>query len=139
MMRSKEDRGLESASWHLQSRGRIHTFVGTHFQLHNTGLGFCADCQADGDIPGCPMTLAPCSNNRQQQVGDDTPRDDFQSRKTSGWCLLGCPSVPFKVAPLCGPMSLDRPWFLTERTCHRYAHIILALDLDQHQRTEHLI
>lgn len=53
------------------SGGQIHIFVDVHFQLHNTGLGFCADCQADGDILGCPMTLAPCSNNRQQQVGDD--------------------------------------------------------------------
>lgn len=43
-------------------------------KLHNTGLGFCADCQAEGDILGCPMTLAPCSNNRQQQNLEHTSR-----------------------------------------------------------------
>ncbi|XP_039692988.1 polypeptide N-acetylgalactosaminyltransferase 15 isoform X1 [Pteropus medius] len=36
-------------------------------KLHNTGLGFCADCQAEGDILGCTMMLAPCSDGRQQQ------------------------------------------------------------------------
>lgn len=46
-------------------------------KLHNTGLGFCADCQADGDIPGCPMTLAPCSNNRQQQNLEHTSRKEI--------------------------------------------------------------
>lgn len=43
-------------------------------KLHNTGLGFCADCQAEEDIPGCPMTLAPCSNNRPQQNLEHTSR-----------------------------------------------------------------
>lgn len=46
-------------------------------KLHNTGLGFCADCQAEGDIPGCPMTLAPCSNNRQQQNLQHTSRKEI--------------------------------------------------------------
>lgn len=46
-------------------------------KLHNTGLGFCADCQADGDILGCPMTLAPCSNNRQQQNLQHTSRKEI--------------------------------------------------------------
>ncbi|XP_036999853.2 polypeptide N-acetylgalactosaminyltransferase 15 isoform X2 [Artibeus jamaicensis] len=36
-------------------------------KLHNTGLGFCADCQAEGDLLGCALMLAPCSNSRQQQ------------------------------------------------------------------------
>lgn len=43
-------------------------------KLHNTGLGFCVDCQAEGDILGCPMTLAPCSSNRQQQNLEHTSR-----------------------------------------------------------------
>lgn len=46
-------------------------------KLHNTGLGFCVDCQAEGDIPGCPMTLAPCSNNRQQQNLEHTSRKEI--------------------------------------------------------------
>ncbi|XP_026635670.1 polypeptide N-acetylgalactosaminyltransferase 15 isoform X2 [Microtus ochrogaster] len=46
-------------------------------KLHNTGLGFCADCQAESDIPGCPMTLAPCSNNRQQQNLEHTSRKEI--------------------------------------------------------------
>ncbi|KAL1788252.1 polypeptide N-acetylgalactosaminyltransferase 15 [Sigmodon hispidus] len=43
--------------------GKIHIFVDA------TGLGFCADCHAKGDILGCHMTLAPCSNNWKQQDG----------------------------------------------------------------------
>uniref|UniRef100_A0A8C6GYW7 Polypeptide N-acetylgalactosaminyltransferase n=1 Tax=Mus spicilegus TaxID=10103 RepID=A0A8C6GYW7_MUSSI len=46
-------------------------------KLHNTGFGLCADCQADGDILGCPMTLAPCSNNRQQQNLEHTGRKEI--------------------------------------------------------------
>ncbi|XP_075844910.1 polypeptide N-acetylgalactosaminyltransferase 15 [Microtus pennsylvanicus] len=46
-------------------------------KLHNTGLGFCADCQAESDIPGCPMTLAPCSNDRQQQNLEHTSRKEI--------------------------------------------------------------
>ncbi|XP_029397820.1 polypeptide N-acetylgalactosaminyltransferase 15 isoform X2 [Mus pahari] len=42
-------------------------------KLHNTGFGLCADCQAEGGILGCPMTLAPCSNNRHQQVRPQQP------------------------------------------------------------------
>ncbi|KAH0502377.1 Polypeptide N-acetylgalactosaminyltransferase 15 [Microtus ochrogaster] len=64
-------------SEHRPSGGQIHIFVGAHFQLHNTGLGFCADCQAESDIPGCPMTLAPCSNNRQQQNLEHTSRKEI--------------------------------------------------------------
>lgn len=43
-------------------------------KLHNTGLGFCADCQAEGDILGCAMMLAPCSDSRQQQHLEHTGR-----------------------------------------------------------------
>ncbi|XP_021497397.1 polypeptide N-acetylgalactosaminyltransferase 15 [Meriones unguiculatus] len=46
-------------------------------KLHNTGLGFCADCQAEEDILGCPMTLVPCSNNRQQQSLEHTSRKEI--------------------------------------------------------------
>ncbi|KAF4020730.1 hypothetical protein G4228_012421 [Cervus hanglu yarkandensis] len=36
-------------------------------KLHNTGLGFCADCAAEGAAPGCAVVLAPCSDAQQQQ------------------------------------------------------------------------
>ncbi|KAM6223280.1 polypeptide N-acetylgalactosaminyltransferase 15 [Rhynchocyon petersi] len=36
-------------------------------KLHNTALDFCADCQAEGDVLGCPVTLVPCSDSRKQQ------------------------------------------------------------------------
>ncbi|XP_069874744.1 polypeptide N-acetylgalactosaminyltransferase 15 isoform X1 [Dipodomys merriami] len=36
-------------------------------KLRNKGLGFCADCQAEGETLGCPVVLASCSNRRQQQ------------------------------------------------------------------------
>lgn len=46
-------------------------------KLHSTGLGLCADCRAEGDLLGCPMTLAPCSNNRQQQNLEHTSRKEI--------------------------------------------------------------
>lgn len=46
-------------------------------KLHNTGLGFCADCPAEGDILGCAMMLAPCSDSRQQQHLEHTGRKDI--------------------------------------------------------------
>lgn len=46
-------------------------------KLHNTGFGFCADCQAEGDILGCPMRLAPCSDSRQQQHLEHTSRKEI--------------------------------------------------------------
>lgn len=46
-------------------------------KLHSTGLGLCADCQAEGDLLGCPMTLAPCSKNRQQQNLEHTGRKEI--------------------------------------------------------------
>uniref|UniRef100_A0A8C3WGH7 Polypeptide N-acetylgalactosaminyltransferase n=1 Tax=Catagonus wagneri TaxID=51154 RepID=A0A8C3WGH7_9CETA len=36
-------------------------------KLHNVGLGFCADCQEEGDVLGCAMMLAPCSDTQQRQ------------------------------------------------------------------------
>ncbi|XP_052046070.1 polypeptide N-acetylgalactosaminyltransferase 15 [Apodemus sylvaticus] len=51
-------------------------------KLHNNGFGLCADCQAEGDILGCPVTLAPCSNSRQQQNLEHTSRKEI---------LLGSP------------------------------------------------
>ncbi|XP_006883395.1 PREDICTED: polypeptide N-acetylgalactosaminyltransferase 15 [Elephantulus edwardii] len=36
-------------------------------KLHNAALGLCADCQAEGDVQGCPVTLVPCSDSRKQQ------------------------------------------------------------------------
>ncbi|XP_046495929.1 polypeptide N-acetylgalactosaminyltransferase 15 [Equus quagga] len=47
-------------------------------KLHNTGLGFCADCQAEGDILGCAMMLAPCSDSRQQQDLKHTGRKEIR-------------------------------------------------------------
>ncbi|XP_037701354.1 polypeptide N-acetylgalactosaminyltransferase 15 [Choloepus didactylus] len=46
-------------------------------KLHNTGLGFCVDCQAEGNILGCPMTLVPCSDSRQQQHLQHTGRKEI--------------------------------------------------------------
>nr|XP_004661378.2 polypeptide N-acetylgalactosaminyltransferase 15 [Jaculus jaculus] len=46
-------------------------------KLHNTGLGFCADCQVEGDILGCPVILAPCSDSRQQQGLEHTSRKEI--------------------------------------------------------------
>ncbi|GAB1298696.1 Polypeptide N-acetylgalactosaminyltransferase 15 [Apodemus speciosus] len=45
--------------------------------LHNTGFGLCADCQAEGDVLGCPVTLVPCSNSRQQQNLEHTSRKEI--------------------------------------------------------------
>uniref|UniRef100_A0A8C5YHT8 Polypeptide N-acetylgalactosaminyltransferase n=1 Tax=Microcebus murinus TaxID=30608 RepID=A0A8C5YHT8_MICMU len=56
-------------------------------KLHNTGLGFCADCQADGDILGCPMILAPCSDSRQQQHLEHTSRKEIHVGGPQRLCL----------------------------------------------------
>ncbi|XP_041518173.1 polypeptide N-acetylgalactosaminyltransferase 15 isoform X2 [Microtus oregoni] len=71
--------------YYFQNSGAYDPLMSPHggenlemsFKLHNTGLGFCADCQAESDIPGCPMTLAPCSNNRQQQNLEHTSRKEI--------------------------------------------------------------
>lgn len=64
--------------------GRIHFRMDVHFQLHNTGLGFCADCQAEGDLLGCAMMLAPCSDSRRQQVSGQSSQGSDQGRPISG-------------------------------------------------------
>lgn len=56
------------------AEGGIHFCVDVPLQLHNTGLGFCADCLAEGDVLGCAMMLAPCSDSQPQQVGGQQPQ-----------------------------------------------------------------
>ncbi|XP_008566386.1 PREDICTED: polypeptide N-acetylgalactosaminyltransferase 15 [Galeopterus variegatus] len=56
-------------------------------KLHNTGLGFCADCQAEGDILGCPMMLAPCSDSRQQQHLEHTRRREIHFGSPQHLCF----------------------------------------------------
>ncbi|KAM5230990.1 polypeptide N-acetylgalactosaminyltransferase 15 isoform 2-T3 [Hipposideros larvatus] len=56
-------------------------------KLHNTGLGFCADCQAEGDILGCAMTLAPCSDSRQQQHLEHAGRKDIRFGSPQHLCF----------------------------------------------------
>lgn len=90
------------------AEGGIH-FCECCLQLHNTGLGFCADCLAEGDVLGCAMMLAPCSDSQQQQVGG-------QCSQTCKGSLLGWPSLPFGASPFSGPMSLDCAWSPTLTT-----------------------
>lgn len=76
------------------------TLCDVHLQLHNTGLGLCADCQAAGDILGCAMALAPCSDSQQQQVGTPSSQESREDLKVS---FLGCTStslwsISFQVA-----------------------------------------
>ncbi|KAI2528487.1 LOW QUALITY PROTEIN: polypeptide N-acetylgalactosaminyltransferase 15 [Homo sapiens] len=56
-------------------------------KLHNTGLGLCADCQAEGDILGCPMVLAPCSDSRQQQYLQHTSRKEIHFGSPQHLCF----------------------------------------------------
>ncbi|XP_037380615.1 polypeptide N-acetylgalactosaminyltransferase 15 [Talpa occidentalis] len=46
-------------------------------KLHNTGLGFCADCRADRELLGCAVVLAPCSDSRWQQHLEHTGRKEI--------------------------------------------------------------
>ncbi|XP_010996353.1 polypeptide N-acetylgalactosaminyltransferase 15 [Camelus dromedarius] len=46
-------------------------------KLHNTGLGFCADCQAEGDLLGSAVMLAPCRDSQQQQHLEHTGRKEI--------------------------------------------------------------
>ncbi|XP_047387850.1 polypeptide N-acetylgalactosaminyltransferase 15 isoform X2 [Sciurus carolinensis] len=55
-------------------------------KLHNTGFGFCADCQAEGDILGCPMRLAPCSDSQQQQL-EHTSRKEIRLGSPQHLCF----------------------------------------------------
>ncbi|XP_066207061.1 polypeptide N-acetylgalactosaminyltransferase 15 [Saccopteryx leptura] len=56
-------------------------------KLHNTGLGFCADCQAEGDLLGCAMMLAPCSDSRQQQHLEHTSRKKIRFGSPQHLCF----------------------------------------------------
>lgn len=56
-------------------------------KLHNTGLGFCADCQADGALPRCALTLAPCSDNRKSQHLEHTGRKEIRVVGPQRLCL----------------------------------------------------
>ncbi|XP_049726762.1 polypeptide N-acetylgalactosaminyltransferase 15 isoform X2 [Elephas maximus indicus] len=56
-------------------------------KLHNTGLGFCADCQAEGDTLGCPMMLFPCNDNRKQQHLQHTSRKEIRFGSPQHLCF----------------------------------------------------
>lgn len=56
-------------------------------KLHNTGLGFCVDCQAEGDLLGCAMMLAPCSDSRRQQHLEHTGRKEIHFGSPQHLCL----------------------------------------------------
>lgn len=56
-------------------------------KLHNTGLGFCADCQADGVLPGCALTLVPCSDGKRSQHFEHTGRKKIRLAGPQRLCL----------------------------------------------------
>nr|XP_037858838.1 polypeptide N-acetylgalactosaminyltransferase 15 isoform X1 [Chlorocebus sabaeus] len=56
-------------------------------KLHNTGLGLCADCQAEGNLLDCPMVLAPCSDSRQQQYLQHTSRKEIHFGRPQHLCF----------------------------------------------------
>lgn len=56
-------------------------------KLHNTGLGFCADCQAEGDLLGCAMMLAPCSDSRRQQHLEHSGRKEIHFGSPQRLCF----------------------------------------------------
>ncbi|XP_028017824.2 polypeptide N-acetylgalactosaminyltransferase 15 isoform X1 [Balaenoptera acutorostrata] len=56
-------------------------------KLHNTGLGFCADCRAEGDILGCAVMLAPCSDSQQQQHLDHMGRKEIHYGSPQHLCF----------------------------------------------------
>lgn len=56
-------------------------------KLHNSGLGFCADCQAEKDILGCPLMLAPCNDSRKQQHLEHTGRKEIHFGSPQHLCL----------------------------------------------------
>ncbi|KAG8516211.1 Polypeptide N-acetylgalactosaminyltransferase 15 [Galemys pyrenaicus] len=64
-----------------------HSCVPLHFQLRNTGLGFCADCQADGGPRGGAVVLAPCSDSRWQQQLEHTGRKEIHFGGTPHLCF----------------------------------------------------
>ncbi|XP_023571489.1 polypeptide N-acetylgalactosaminyltransferase 15 [Octodon degus] len=56
-------------------------------KLHNSGLGFCADCQAEKDILGCPLMLAPCNDSRKQQHLEHPGRKEIHFGSPQHLCL----------------------------------------------------
>ncbi|XP_077928166.1 polypeptide N-acetylgalactosaminyltransferase 15 isoform X2 [Halichoerus grypus] len=56
-------------------------------KLHNSGLGFCVDCQAEGDILGCAMMLALCSDSRPQQHLNHTSRKEIHFGSPQHLCF----------------------------------------------------
>lgn len=56
-------------------------------KLHNTGLGFCVDCQADGALPGCALMLAPCNDSRRPQHLEHTSRKEIRVTSPQHLCF----------------------------------------------------
>ncbi|NP_001193376.1 polypeptide N-acetylgalactosaminyltransferase 15 precursor [Sus scrofa] len=56
-------------------------------KLHNTGLGFCADCLAEGDVLGCAMMLAPCSDSQPQQHLEHPGRKEIRYGSPQHLCF----------------------------------------------------
>ncbi|XP_057596327.1 polypeptide N-acetylgalactosaminyltransferase 15 isoform X1 [Hippopotamus amphibius kiboko] len=56
-------------------------------KLHNTGLGFCADCPAEGDLRGCAVMLAPCRDSQQQQHLEHTGRKEIHYGSPQHLCF----------------------------------------------------
>lgn len=101
----------------LYVEGGVHFCMGVYFQLHNTGLGFCADCPAEGDIVGCAMMLAPCNDSRQQQVGGQSSQGTGQGKPGSG-LSWDAPHFPLGHLLLVGPHPLmdHSPIVMTHHT-----------------------
>lgn len=69
------------------AEGGIHFCVDVPLQLHNTGLGFCADCLAEGDVLGCAMMLAPCSDSQPQQHLEHPGRKEIRYGSPQHLCF----------------------------------------------------
>lgn len=112
--------------------GGIHFCMDVHFQLHNIGLGFCADCQAEGDPLGCAMLLAPCSDSRRQQVGGQSSQGIDQGRPTSG--LSQAPLTSLRGISFQWSISLDGSQSPTVMTQPSPAHPAPSCntDMDHH-------
>lgn len=116
----------------LYVEGGVHFCTGVYFQLHNIGLGFCADCPAEGDILGCAMMLAPCSDSRQQQVGGQSSQGTGQGKPGSG-LSWDAPHFPLGHLLLVGPHPFmdHSPIVMTQlqaqtwTTVRQYQHLSL--------------
>lgn len=105
-----ESEGGECGRQRASLRGGWDSPPPVCLQLHNTGLGFCADCAAKEAAPGCAVMLAPCRDGEPQQVGG-------QRSQTPRASLPGCPSLPLGASPfpvrvlVCawGPTLVTRP------------------------------